>query len=757
MKRRENGVNKNGINNGTNISKDNRGLTLVELLCSIAIFSCIIAAIGGLLVVTAKTYRGGTAETAIQQESQFAANFIENLIVDATQSVSYQYFDPSSGFVSVESESAAIAAGAGTDQDRKILIENTDGQNHEIVYRAASQDIVYRQITPAGMSADYTVAENVTRFGADVSSFVESHNVILEMEMEHDSKKYGMTYNITSRNGKVDTTPAAVTDWATIVTKDYLILEPRQTYTLDVDVLGTSTEFNCYLQENSSTMTTATKVGNRIEITLNKDEVGNSNGYFYLVIKTNAFRADGTTPLDIKTVLIEVRRVDSITLAMNKDDALASSFAAGTTYTARASVAGTPFLARDTALSADFDLDYKNPYYVQWTWDFTISGVSASADAYFEFVPNEDVNNPSLQVELKQNMPAGGRLEITALAKHPEGTISGTTYNKSGLKYGEVKESIILENSSPLIPVVAMPVDIKRGQDFMFSSIEAGSDTMLDDSFLINIRNKFSDAVAKYQWFIRYREANDDGTFGAWSEYHISYFLTTERGLVKKLNASETMCFLPDKAYEIEYIKVISNHDEKKIYWPYTTSLLDSGTGFESYTAGWDLAAETEILETEYRYLYYLDKVRFMFKENTEFGIAEGSLFAGTEDAPLQVNSKGGGIDMQLEIEGMGIELSHFQNKVRAVIEKWNASSGSWEETTAQGWSLDTAGMAIKVQNLQSSVQGKYRLKLWMEDYEPKTMGGSVTEPNCSNLSAQDYELWNETTGEGIVYMEFNP
>lgn len=68
---------------------DNRGLTLVELLCSIAILSVLAAAVGSVLVVSAKNYQRGTSEINLQQEAQLTANQIADLIIDTTAPLQY--------------------------------------------------------------------------------------------------------------------------------------------------------------------------------------------------------------------------------------------------------------------------------------------------------------------------------------------------------------------------------------------------------------------------------------------------------------------------------------------------------------------------------------------------------------------------------------------------------------------------------------------------------------------------------------------
>ena len=64
---------------------DKRGLTLIEVICAIAIFSMVIAIVGGVLVISSNTYKNGSTETEIQQEAQFAANKISDIIKDSVE------------------------------------------------------------------------------------------------------------------------------------------------------------------------------------------------------------------------------------------------------------------------------------------------------------------------------------------------------------------------------------------------------------------------------------------------------------------------------------------------------------------------------------------------------------------------------------------------------------------------------------------------------------------------------------------------
>ena len=70
---------------------DNRGLSLVELICAMAILSIIGTIVGGILVVSAQSYDTGINEAELQQEAQMVVNQINDLVIDttATESVTF--------------------------------------------------------------------------------------------------------------------------------------------------------------------------------------------------------------------------------------------------------------------------------------------------------------------------------------------------------------------------------------------------------------------------------------------------------------------------------------------------------------------------------------------------------------------------------------------------------------------------------------------------------------------------------------------
>ena len=69
------------------LMKSHKGFTLVELICTIAIFSIVITGVGTAMVVSARSYQRGNAELDLQQQAQITSNLLTNLIIDSDRVV----------------------------------------------------------------------------------------------------------------------------------------------------------------------------------------------------------------------------------------------------------------------------------------------------------------------------------------------------------------------------------------------------------------------------------------------------------------------------------------------------------------------------------------------------------------------------------------------------------------------------------------------------------------------------------------------
>lgn len=69
----------------------NKGVTLVELIVTIALMTIVGGAITSFVVVSQRNYNSGSAETDLQYEVQMVSNQLQDLLIDTARGVSYTY------------------------------------------------------------------------------------------------------------------------------------------------------------------------------------------------------------------------------------------------------------------------------------------------------------------------------------------------------------------------------------------------------------------------------------------------------------------------------------------------------------------------------------------------------------------------------------------------------------------------------------------------------------------------------------------
>ena len=270
---------------------DKRGLTLIEVICAIAIFSMVVAIVGGVLVISSNTYKNGSTETVVQQEAQFAANKISDIIKDSVE-VTFL------GGAGAQGNYGRLVMNNGA---RKFVVDLADGGN-QLMYGEAEASV-----DDAAIAATELLANHITSFFADTSAFEQSHTVRIDMAVEADGREYAMGYNITARNEEVTTAAITPVRTAAIMVESRLIMEPGDSYEIPVSVIGTTQGFDVESQDDSQVHVSATM--DSVRVTLEKT-AGESVDVVPITISTK--EKDGVNPLAFATVNIQIRRVKAL-------------------------------------------------------------------------------------------------------------------------------------------------------------------------------------------------------------------------------------------------------------------------------------------------------------------------------------------------------------------------------------------------------------------------------------------------------------
>lgn len=684
--------------------KNNKGFTLVEVVCAVAILGLTSTAIGSAMIMSTKSYQRGSAEVDVQKEAQITTNLIGNLLIDAT-SVDYQEVSGTS----------------------KTLTINQESTTYTLVYDEATDVITYTEQVTGGTPVSGVLAENVVTFdlpGFSEADFKANRNAKVELAIEMNGKNYEATYSTTSRNGASVNNGA--TEVAKIICENEVTLEPNHTYDIPIIVYGlpaadAGISYSEVTAVGPGSVVGGTTLSNKTASGVKINLGNNAQGTLAFTITTKN-GADGN-PLDTKTVTINVRRVNDINFVRNllsgnakKKDAV---------YRIYAEAVGTNL---DKKIGKAYDDNYKNPRFM----DFEVSMTGGDAATYVSVVNSaEDIDRPYVDIKLLEDMPAASVITIAATSKHSKGTIGVTQYTKQGYGYDEVKRYHEIDNSA----VITSENGLMRGND------------CLDFVTILPLETLKSTYGGDITWLFRYRDASNPSN--PWSQY----YRTKESGSAQKINALETYLFDIDKPYEYQLMFACIDWDNKKLEWPHDANLLTSGYGFTEYgiTQGWtDDEVGVGLSATspdQYSEVFQLGKTEMNFTGNGSTGSDEGllnlpsgydekgkdlcALTAGSMSNPYILNKSE---NDNISINYATVNLDKGQYSYTYQLERYNGSSWVVVDKSTYGLNIQVgggAGATFKVENTSGATVGHYRIGAMVQNNKYGTIGAGS---NIRNL-----------------------
>lgn len=454
--------------------KDNRGLSLVEVLCAVAIMALVTGVIGSVIVISTRTYRRGISETNIQQEAQLAANNIGNIIKDACGVV----YGASNEFYVKDGVYNEDGTPKLTDEDGTVRVPDSSGNpkkqsdgftelsiitndkiQYTMTYDRINKKLLYQEYNTTDGSprtAPEVMATNIVDFTADTKDFNNSKTIKLSMKVEDSdtNRSIPMEYTMTSRNGDGEGgTYVTNTDSVVIIfLEDDVVMVPGETYQIPLSVSGKLTE-GALEWENVTGLTAGALTLNYAEVTVPIDSAGGPASF---VIKTKDKDGDGN-PKDTASCNVLIRKVSSVSVSHSIDTSNSRGGmleTAGTVYTFNANVEGSE-LAKRVAYA--YDSNYKTAQAVAWSWELAADGTtykrnwtcSQNGDGRYEFAEStegdqakfdeyisvtlnkEDAIIPQLIMKIEKDMPADFVLTVRATSKHALGV------NKADSAYGD--------------------------------------------------------------------------------------------------------------------------------------------------------------------------------------------------------------------------------------------------------------------------------------------------------------------------------
>lgn len=228
------------------MKKYNQGFTIVEMIVSVCILSIISVMLITFISSGTMNYKRTGDNVNLQKESQMAMNQITELLMDATNGVTYSVND-----VIVDSDDNFVATGAGVTEKSVSVYNRIEPVNNkerfiraDIVWQDSSNTLVYSEtlieeddkgklITqPIPLESGTVFAEHVESFEVDLSKVDKNNSVIVKLGFSVSNQKFNAKKTITLRNhvkvnGDIDGDFKEVALPATV---DDVILNPSMVY-----------------------------------------------------------------------------------------------------------------------------------------------------------------------------------------------------------------------------------------------------------------------------------------------------------------------------------------------------------------------------------------------------------------------------------------------------------------------------------------------------------------------------------------------
>ena len=203
------------------MKKDNRGLTLIELIVTVAIGMIFSGVVLTFVAGAAKSYRRTSGGAQSQMEMQDALDQLETLVMNANLSMYYVKGEKTTTTVNssdrIENDSDIDSP---LNQTKTLFIGSNDETTNKPIYSVIVWNTDNGRLTffKAGIGSGTgtgtgsvgtteVLAENVTQFAADIHNVADTHTVRFKLVTEVNGREIEKTETVTLRNDVIIAAP----------------------------------------------------------------------------------------------------------------------------------------------------------------------------------------------------------------------------------------------------------------------------------------------------------------------------------------------------------------------------------------------------------------------------------------------------------------------------------------------------------------------------------------------------------------------
>ena len=200
------------------MKKDNRGLTLIELIVTVAIAMIFSGVILTFVAGAAKSYRRTSGGAQSQMEMQDALDQLENLAMNANLSMFYAKGEKTTTTVNANDKIENDSDIASPLNQTKTLFMGSKEESGESIYSVVIWNADNGKLTffktgtkkgtgTGSVENAEVIAENVTQFAADIHDVADAHTVRFKLVTKVNGRKVEKTETVTLRNDIVIALP----------------------------------------------------------------------------------------------------------------------------------------------------------------------------------------------------------------------------------------------------------------------------------------------------------------------------------------------------------------------------------------------------------------------------------------------------------------------------------------------------------------------------------------------------------------------
>lgn len=501
------------------------GLSLIELVCAIGILSVIGASVCGVMVVGSRSYKNGMKEADIQESAQVIVNHIDDLLIDSVEDVTFS---------------------------SDVLTMKSNTKEYQIEFDSTAKTLTYYENRGEADEKSEVFATGVESFNVDPSTYVKNGNVKLSIGMvvEGSDRTYASDFNITSRNGKVDTSTFAGGS-ASLTVPSTFIIEPNLSYNMKDFITVSGSACDLVFNIVDTDVDTNTKV---IDSYL---YCGNNEMKDSFIVRVRALKKNTSVEYDSKEITVKVRRVNGIEdIAFDAK----AEYKSGDSGTFTSDLSGTNLLQEvgNPTDPADGTLKYVDPQQIEWK---IVASESTDASLVTLYPSNKTCG-----YRINRDFAMGDYVTVRAIAKHPAGD------NKVGAPYDtDIMKEVKLTNL----------LYIPGGDGNMYRATDKNQATIVLKTFgdavyscwkdssrpghLTDINQLDNSGQNVYREF-RFRES-PTGTWTHGDGINTPWIEITEWGDAVRIT-EDYWAFDPDKSYDVEIRLFCKSSDKTKRYYP---------------------------------------------------------------------------------------------------------------------------------------------------------------------------------------------